>query len=378
MGERKIIFFYLIRKSIMWLQKLQLNHFKNHHHSHWELEPGWVCISGPNGIGKTNILDSIWMLAYTRSYFSVPDKDLIQKGAPGFSVLGELQSQSNLLAMQIRLEEGKRKQLFMELNPVSKISDWLGVLDVIMITPFDIHWVYEGAEVRRKFIDQALCKCFPEYLSALQQYKKALENRNKQLKIFGRNSRTRDPLLLEHYDHVLNQTAPRIFAARQQFCSHIGALFKKYYAAIAGSQESVQISYKSHLSLQSMASLLVENMERDFILERTTKGVHSDDIEFSLNEMSLKKFGSQGQTKSFVIALQLALYEWFTLTKATQPVLLLDDIFEKIDERRSESLMEVIEQLNPAQVFVTDTHQERIQNHMKPSFNTQHISFNGN
>ncbi|MCO6494980.1 MAG: DNA replication and repair protein RecF [Bacteroidetes bacterium] len=343
----------------MWLRKIRISNFKNHTKLEHSLPKGWVCITGPNGVGKTNVLDAIWYLANSRSYFNNIDQQLVRHGSPGFSLKAEFESEIPV-EVSCRLEVGKRKQLLLNDVPVRKLSQYLGTVPVVMITPFDIALVLDGGEERRKFMDVALCKVYPEYLTALDKYKKALESRNKQLKMFAKKG-SQDTELLDAFNVVLIETAPVLFDFRKKLIEEISLLFNPIYQKLSGDKEFAEIVYRSQLEEHSMEDWLSMQLQKDIILERTTKGCHQDDLDFLIHKHHVKKFGSQGQTKSFVIALQLALFEWMRDKKGIVPILLLDDIYEKIDAKRSESLMQIIHELSPEQVFVTDTHKERVQ-----------------
>jgi DNA replication and repair protein RecF len=347
----------------MWVEKIKLINFKNHESQLLELGKGWVCISGNNGTGKTNILDAIWFLANCKSYFSLLDQQLILNGKEGLSIKANIVSESEdeKTEYACRMESGKRKKFSRNGNFYKKLSDHLGFIPLVMITPFNIALVYEGSEGRRKYMDMALCKVYPEYVTALENYQKAREYRNKQLKIFAENNQY-DSVLLEQYNKVLCKNAPLIHAFRKKFSEEITANIQTLATEIMPEKEQHQIIYHSDLNLLSMEDLLTQNLHKDRILERTTKGIHKDDLEFVINGMPLSKYGSQGQTKSFVICLELALFVWFREKKHISPILLLDDVFEKIDEQRAAGLMRLINMLNPDQIFITDTHKERIEN----------------
>lgn len=347
----------------MWLKKLRISNFKNHTKAEHELPKGWVCITGPNGVGKTNILDAIWYLANSRSYFNHLDQQLIKHDAPGFSLKAEFEHDVPV-EIVCRLEAGKRKQLLLNDVPVRKLSQYLGTVPVVMISPFDIALILDGSEERRKFMDVALCKVYPEYLQALDQYKKALESRNKQLKLFAQQG-VRDVELLEAFNRVLIETAPVLHSFRLNFVHELALHFNPIYQRLSGDKEKAEIVYSSQLNERTMKEWLQMQLEKDLILERTTKGIHQDDLEFLLHGFQVKKFASQGQTKSFVIALQIALFEWLREKKGITPILLLDDIYEKIDAQRSESLMQIIHELKPDQIFVTDTHKDRVQKNIE-------------
>lgn len=343
----------------MWLHKLRLSNFKNHKKVEVELPQGWVCITGDNGVGKSNILDAVWYLANSRSYFNNLDQQLILHDSPGFSIKAEFVNDVPI-EIACRLESGKRKQVLLNDVPVRKLSQYLGTIPVVMITPFDIGLILDGSEERRRFIDTALCKVYPEYLQALDNYKRALESRNKQLKAFAKSGK-RDVELLESYDMVLIKNTPIIYDYRSKFVAELIQYFRPVYAKLSGDIEKAEIVYVSQIKERTMAEWLAMQLEKDLILERTTKGVHQDDLDFLIHGFYVKKYGSQGQTKSFVIAMQIALYEWLREKKGVAPILLLDDIYEKIDAGRAASLMQIIHDLKPQQVIVTDSHKERVQ-----------------
>lgn len=347
----------------MWVEKIKLINFKNHESQLLELGKGWVCITGNNGTGKTNILDAIWFLANCKSYFSLQDQQLILHNKDGLSIKATINtdSENEKIEFACRLESGKRKKFSRNGNFYKKLSEHLGYIPLVMITPFNISLVYEGSEGRRKYMDMALCKVYPEYLNALENYNKAKEYRNKQLKIFAENNQY-DVVLLEQYNKVLCKNAPLIHEYRKKFTEEIALHIHNLSLQIMPENENHHVSYLSDLNEHSMEELLSQNLHKDRILERTTKGIHKDDLAFEINGLPLSKYGSQGQTKSFVICIELALFVWFKEKKKFAPLLLLDDLFEKIDEQRASGLMKLINELNPDQVFITDTHKERIEN----------------
>jgi DNA replication and repair protein RecF len=342
----------------MWIKNLQLINFKNHPKTLLSLAKGWTSITGKNGIGKTNILDAIWFIANSRSYFNAIDQQLIMHNTEGFSLNALFIDEENY-QLNCKCPLGQRKQFVFNDKPIRKISEFIGTVPIIMITPFDINLVFEGSEARRKFIDSALCKVYPDYLQALDTYKKALDNRNKQLKLFAKKG-FKDLLLIEAYDNILQKFAPIIFEYRTTFCNELNTYFEESYQVISGKNEVSTLHLVSHLQEKSMANWLINQIEKDLILERTTKGPHVDDLIFEINKQALKKYASQGQIKSFVIALQLALYQWMNAKTNKKPILLLDDIFEKIDQERANNLMQKIQSLAIEQVIITDTHKERV------------------
>jgi DNA replication and repair protein RecF len=347
----------------MWLRKLKIINFKNHAAKEYELNKGWVCITGLNGVGKTNILDAIWFISNCRSYFGTTDQHLILTNEIGFSIKTWVVGKQEMEVL-CRLEKGKRKNFVVNESPIKKLSEHLGTIHLVFITPSDISLVLDHSDERRKFVDLALSKVYPDYLSHLEKYKKALESRNSQLKQFAKNNFV-DLILLEPYSNILVHTASPIYTYRKQFIEELNKDFAYFYSRLTQENEIASINYASHLNDKNMQELLFQNIEKDLILERTLKGIHADDLIFELNGFPLKKFASQGQIKSFVIAIKLALFVW-TRNKTSQiPILLLDDIYEKIDGQRAEILMQIISELKIEQVFVTDTHKERVETNLK-------------
>jgi DNA replication and repair protein RecF len=355
----------------MELHSLRLVHFKNHHKREFTFPKGWICFTGKNGIGKTNILDAIWYLANSRSYFNAQDQQLIAFQQPGFSLQSVFHT-PNPTQINSVCPFGKRKQISINDKWIQKISDYIGLIPMVMITPFDIQLVFEGGEARRKWMDSYLCKVFPDYLIALDKYKKGLEMRNKQLKLFKKNGLF-DKDLLWALNKILCDQAPIIHEYRQHFVHDLSQLFHPFYNQLSGNSEVPQMEYESPLNTNTMDHWLLERQDKDLMLERTTKGIHTDDMLLYLNHNELKKFGSQGQIKSYVIAMQLAVFSWLKQHKKTTPILLLDDIFEKIDHHRAQALMNGIQQLQVQQVFLTDTHRDRVRQHLSDAGIDYHL-----
>lgn len=349
------------------LSHLRLHQFKNHENSSFDFCDKINSISGPNGSGKTNILDAIYTLSNTKSYFNHIDQQLIQFGKDEYSLKGlfhSSQSGSSLDFDFLLTLQNKKKSLKKNGKLYSRLLEHIGTIQTVFITPYDISLVFEGSEERRKFIDFTISQIDKNYLLALVDYRKYLDQRNAFLKNnFGRNI---DSLVLESFDVKISPIADEIHKARKSFISEFAPLFEENYKFISESIEVPQIEYLSPLNNKTMLNVLEENRASDILSQRTALGVHKDDIEFMLNDQVLKKFGSQGQIKSFVIALKIAQYQYFKKNSQQNPILLLDDIFEKIDAQRSQKLMERMCSNEFGQIFISDTHSERIIEHFKP------------
>jgi DNA replication and repair protein RecF len=241
------------------------------------------------------------------------------------------------------------------------LLEHIGQFPVVMIVPDDTLLVTEGSEVRRKFLDNTLSQLDPVYLTNVITYNKVLKQRNMVLKQFAAE-RYFDDQLISSYDFQLAKPAQQIFEKRSSFIKEFTPLFETYYQKISGEEESVKCNYHSQLSEEKLENLLAQNIEKDRILQRTTCGIHKDDLKFFLGDHSLKNFASQGQLKSFVLALKLAQYEMLRSEKKINPLLLLDDIFDKLDRFRVEHLISLLMENEFGQVFITDTHENRVQN----------------
>lgn len=359
----------------MILRHLRIHQFKNHEESSFDFCDKINSFSGPNGCGKTNILDAIYTLSNTKSYFNHIDQQLIQFEKDEFSLkgqFGESLLDSNQVIDILLTLQNKKKTLRKNGKPYTRLLDHIGAIQTVFITPYDISLVFEGSEERRKFIDYTISQINKSYLFSLVEYRKFIEQRNAFLKnSYGRNI---DPLILESFDVKISPIADEIHRVRKEFVDDFIPLFNENYKFISGSVEHCRIDYSSSLNDKPMTQILEENRSSDIMSQRTISGVHKDDLEFFLNEQPLKKFGSQGQIKSFVIALKIAQFQFFKINSQQLPIILLDDIFEKIDSERSQKLMARMCSSEFGQIFVSDTHRERIKEHFSP-FNVDQQHF---
>lgn len=344
----------------MLLRRLQLINFKNHEELAWDFDR-INCITGSNGAGKTNVLDAIYYLSLCKSYFNSADQQNIRHAEGFFLCAANYEHNSESFSVQLGLKRNTRKTMKRDGAEYDRLADHIGLIPLVIITPFDIQLVYESGDERRRFVDTILSQTDPAYLEALQQYNRVLEQRNRQLKQFAERNNY-DATLLETYNQQLAGPAESIYNKRNGFFKAFIPLFAQKYALICNSAEVAGIEYKSQLHRAGFITLLDENLRRDLALERTTAGPHRDDLEFTVDGMAVKRFASQGQTKSFIIALKLAQYEYLKNTTGKLPLLLLDDIFEKLDELRAAQLMEMVATDDFGQIFITDTHEERLRN----------------
>lgn len=342
----------------MILTSLSLRQFKNHAEQHFALAADINAFTGPNGVGKTNVLDAIYYLCLCRSRFGLADRELVQQGESFFRLDGQFLSGDEKLLVTAKVAPPRRKDFLCQDVPYTRLSDHIGRIPVVMIAPDDTELVLGGSEERRAFVDATLSQTDPAYLRALIQYNRLLEQRNALLK--------QDPppnqlgALLEAFDAGLLPNGTFLFEQRKRYLEVLLPLFSVCYEAISGGQESPSIAYISQLHEGPFADLLQSRSEKDRLLRRTTGGPHRDDLSLSLDGREVKRFASQGQLKSFVLAMRLAQYEYLRDVRGTAPLLLLDDIFDKLDANRVRQLLLLLRERQYGQLFLTDTHADRV------------------
>ncbi len=350
----------------MRITQLSLYHFKNHENATFEFSDKINVFIGLNGCGKTNLLDSLYFLSTTKSYFNHSDQQLIFFDQDECSVSGKVsQHEGEHLVHELLGSFGVNRKKTFKRNgkPYSRLVDHIGFFQTVFITPYDISLVFEGSEERRRFIDFTISQLDKEYLNDLLAYKKTLDQRNAFLKAL--EGKTADALLLESFDYRLIPLSERIHQKRIKFMSEFQLIFKDIHQYLTDLNNSVGISYESNLNSEDFANTLTKNWVRDIQAQRTTEGVHKDDLTFEIKGLSLKRYGSQGQIKSFVVALKLAQYQYLKIHSGNFPLLLLDDIFEKIDGEKSQRLMQLVCSKEYGQIFISDTHENRVLEHFK-------------
>ena len=348
----------------MFIKNLKLFNFKNHSEKSFDFSPEINCFVGNNGAGKTNILDALHYLSMAKSFLGNLDAQNILHESDFFAIEAEIQGEEKNDIIKVQLPKEGKKIIKKNDKTYERIADHIGFLPSVMISPYDANLISDGSESRRKFLDAMISQTDSDYLFALIQYQKTLQQRNALLKYFAKN-RTFDLDSLEIYNEPLTKFGTQIFEKRQRFVASILPTIQHFYEIISKGNEKVTVIYESNLNDQKFEEILSENLEKDRVLTYTSRGIHKDDLRFLMNGNLIKKFGSQGQQKSFLIALKLAQIKRIKDITNKNPILLLDDIFDKLDDNRVSQLIELVNQQNFGQIFITDTHRERTESVVK-------------
>lgn len=342
----------------MLLKQLSLLNFKNFDSANFQFDNKINCFVGMNGVGKTNALDAVYYLAFGKSYFNPLSSQNIKHGEDFFVVEGLFEKDNKEEKIICSLKKGSKKVLKRNAKAYEKLSDHIGFLPLVIISPSDRDLIIEGSETRRKFIDGVIAQSDKLYLDHLISYNKILSQRNALLKYFALNQ-TFDQDSIEVYNQQLTSLGNSIYQKRKEFVEKLVPIFQEQYRQISQDKETVSLSYNSQLHDSSFEELLNDNLQKDRVLQYTSVGTHKDDIKFKIGNYPIKKFGSQGQQKSFLIALKLAQYAFIKERLKTNPLLLLDDIFDKLDDQRVAQLIKLVNEDTYGQIFISDTHRER-------------------
>jgi DNA replication and repair protein RecF len=342
----------------LFLQSLSLINYKNISDKNLEFDAKVNVFVGKNGVGKTNVLDAIYHLAYGKSYFNPLASQNIKHGEEFFVIDGVFSKNDGLEKVVCSLKKGQKKTITRNGKIYEKLSEHLGLIPLVIISPSDADLIVEGSETRRKFIDSVISISDNAYLNELIHYQKITAQRNALLKYFAINQ-TFDADNLAIYDEPLAAIGFKIFQKRQQFLENFIPIFKKHHQIITDAAEDVALKYESQLFENTLGNLLKNNLAKDRALQYTSVGTHKDDLSFEIDGFPIKKFGSQGQQKSFLIALKLAQFEFIKEKSGVLPILLFDDIFDKLDENRVQKIASMVNNDAFGQIFITDTHEER-------------------
>lgn len=341
----------------MLLRKVDIVNFKNIEEASVEFSPTVNCLLGKNGMGKSNLLEAIHFLSFVRGFRTLPDSAYIRHGEQSMLVKGSYTGEDGTAdVVSCGIMAGKRKSLKCNDKEYQRMSEHIGRFPLVVVAPQDSTLVTGSGEERRRFMDMVISQADKSYLEYLARYGRALESRNRMLR-----SGIRDTLLYESVEAPLCEAAQHIHQTRTKWIEEMQPIFSGYYSEVAANGEEVSLSYKSSLNEMTMQELLKRNSQKDTILGYTSGGPHRDDIESSLGDYSLRKLGSQGQIKTFTIALKFAVYDFLKRKKGVTPLLLLDDIFDKLDSTRVEHIMEVVApEERFGQIFITDTNREHL------------------
>jgi DNA replication and repair protein RecF len=354
----------------LFLKRISLLNYKNFSDVTFEFDAKINCFVGKNGIGKTNILDAIYHLANGKSYFNPLAVQNIKHEEEFFVIDGEFEKKDRTEQILCSLKKGQKKILKRNGKIYEKFSDHIGFIPLVIISPADRDLIVEGSETRRKFIDNVISQLDRSYLQQLIQYQKIISQRNALLKYFALNH-VFDMDTLSIYNEQLSHLGQAIFEKRKSFLANFIPIFNQYHQDITNAAETVQLVYQSDLFEKDTLTLLEHNITKDRALQYTSVGVHKDDLSFEIDSHPIKKFGSQGQQKSFLIALKLAQFDFVKKQSGEKPILLFDDIFDKLDEFRVSKIIEMVNNDEFGQLFISDTHPERTENIVK----TTHQSY---
>ncbi|MFY0651119.1 MAG: DNA replication/repair protein RecF [Cyclobacteriaceae bacterium] len=348
----------------MILEKISLTNFKNYEKAELEFCPGLNCFTGLNGSGKTNLLDAIHYLSMTKSAFNASDSQNIRHNENFFAIRADLAVKKKNHQIQCSIKQGGKKSFKVDEDPYEKLSEHIGKFPVVLIAPNDDDLIRDSSDTRRKFFDSIISQADKKYLEQLIQYNHFLKQRNSLLKRINESGK-RDDILLDKYDEQLIQLSQSIGRYRQEFIEKILPMVVSQYEDIAQNREKVSIEYLTSVLSEGFKNTFKRAIEKDILLQRTTVGVHRDDYSFQIESYPLKKNGSQGQQKSFLIALKVSQFEYLKELKQVTPILLLDDIFDKLDDERIKKLLEMISRNKFRQIFITDARHERTEHILK-------------
>lgn len=342
------------------IKHIRLTHFRNYHGSNISFDQRIIAVCGLNGVGKTNLLDAVYFLCFTKSYFGKTDGSSVERGSQGFNVSGEFNRNNNLRSVSVILRENNKKELWCDQEQINPFSKHIGQFPAVFIAPDDVILITGGSEERRKFIDTILSQLDQGYLGQLIRYNKCLQDRNRYLKDASGSGYV-DHLLIDSLDNQMIESGKFILLKRIEFLNNFNDNVSELFEYISGGLGIPDILYVPSTSVENFADDLKHSRQKDIMLQRTTVGIHRDDLKFLIHDLPFKESASQGQKKSLLFSLKLAEFQTLKQHFGFEPILLLDDIFEKLDRERLNRLLSWVCQLNNGQVILTDTHYDRVQ-----------------
>lgn len=343
----------------MHIEDISIVNFKNLNEAKVALSPKLNCFIGKNGAGKTNMLDAIYYLSFCKSFFNATDQLNINHDENYFMLTGNYQRFDSAETITVGLQKGQKKQFKRNTKVYKKLQEHIGLLPLVMITPSDVNLILGGSDERRKFMDGVISQYSSGYLDDLLKYNRALLQRNNLLKQFA-SERYFDEELLSIWDDQLADYGSNIHKQRTEFIDKLIPVFQKYYSFISQGNEEVELVHQSDLYDTPLKTLLKSSVTKDRVVQHTTVGIHKDDLVLKIGEYPIKKLGSQGQKKTFLVALKLAQFDFIKEISGLKPILLLDDIFDKLDQQRVEQIVATVAGEQFGQIFITDTNREHL------------------
>lgn len=347
----------------MVLKELNIINFKNIGEATLAFTSGFNCFVGKNGVGKTNILDAIYHLSMCKSYFNLSDSQNIRHNEPFFVVQGKYERDDDEIEVYCGVKRGFKKTFKKNQKAYHKLSEHIGLLPLVMISPEDVILIDGSSEERRRLMDGIISQCDRNYLHQLIRYNKALQQRNSLLKTSS--GKYLDPEMVEIWNEQLAESGESIMKRRMGFLQEFKTVFQAYYEQLSLGREEVELEYKPSVADGDLSAALHHSLERDRALNYTTVGIHRDDLILNIGKYSIRKIGSQGQKKTFLIALKLAQYAWLNQMSGVKPLLLLDDIFDKLDADRVSQIVKIVGGEQFGQIFITDTNRQHMDEILK-------------
>lgn len=343
----------------MYIRELSVVNYKNLIHADLHFSPKLNCFIGMNGVGKTNLLDCIYYLSFCKSYFNLPDNQNIRHNEEFFILQGKYELKGVQEDIYCGFKNLHKKKFSRDKKEYERLSDHIGLLPLVMISPADSVLIQGGSEERRRFMDSVISQYDRQYLELLLRYNHALLQRNNLLKYFSANQ-SFDADNIETWNEQLIVTGEKLYRKRASFIEALQPVFQKYYEFISEKHETVNLEYISQLKEGDFRNMLNESLSRDRSLQYTSIGIHKDDLDLKIGHYPIKRMGSQGQNKTYLISLKFAQYDFISSVNQQVPILLLDDIFDKLDSSRVEQIVKLVSENNFGQIFITDTNREHL------------------